>query len=261
MPFFIIAGGIGLIDLWRRLEKRPRRTRGLVLGTILTIGVSGPFARQLLSLMPELPEQLRGEERALLATLVPELAGLASAPESATPAELQQAASQLILRATELHPLLIAVDDVERADEASLLLLAVLARAAATSRLLLIATVADRADGETHASVGFELFTKSCSERPGSDVTLSAIVSLPIRLMVPGRWGSISVPSSFTVTDVLRGVMLRVTWYSVGMADRISIEPENGAKPSPCTSRRYTPKGRSLATRFPPSSVTSIFRS
>ena len=39
MPFFIIAGGIGLIDLWRRLEKRPRPTRGLVLGTIVTIGV------------------------------------------------------------------------------------------------------------------------------------------------------------------------------------------------------------------------------
>jgi hypothetical protein len=39
MPFFIIAGGIGLIDVWRRLEKRPRGTRELVLGTIVTICV------------------------------------------------------------------------------------------------------------------------------------------------------------------------------------------------------------------------------
>ncbi len=39
MPFFIIAGGIGLIDVWRRLETRPRRVRSLALGTIITIGI------------------------------------------------------------------------------------------------------------------------------------------------------------------------------------------------------------------------------
>jgi hypothetical protein len=39
MPFFIIAGGIGLIDVWRRLESRPQRTKGLVLGGIATLGV------------------------------------------------------------------------------------------------------------------------------------------------------------------------------------------------------------------------------
>jgi hypothetical protein len=39
MPLFIISGGIGLIDIWRRLEERPRRIRGLVLGTVVTIGV------------------------------------------------------------------------------------------------------------------------------------------------------------------------------------------------------------------------------
>jgi hypothetical protein len=37
MPFFIIASGIGLIDIWRRLEKRPRRVRGAVLGAITLI--------------------------------------------------------------------------------------------------------------------------------------------------------------------------------------------------------------------------------
>jgi hypothetical protein len=39
MPFFIIASGIGLIDVWRHLENRARRIRGLLLGTIVTIGV------------------------------------------------------------------------------------------------------------------------------------------------------------------------------------------------------------------------------
>jgi hypothetical protein len=37
MPLFIIAGAIGLIDIWRRLEHRPRRVRGIALGTIVII--------------------------------------------------------------------------------------------------------------------------------------------------------------------------------------------------------------------------------
>ena len=39
MPFFIIAGGIGLIDVWRRLENRPRRARGTVLGVTVVAAV------------------------------------------------------------------------------------------------------------------------------------------------------------------------------------------------------------------------------
>src|SRR5580704_11037405 len=77
--------------------------------------------------------------------------------------------------------------------------------------------------------------------------------------MLPVRCGSTSVSASFTLTEVAIGAILRVTWYSVGIAERISIESENGAKPSRCTSRRYTPNGSSLATRFPASSVTNVF--
>jgi hypothetical protein len=39
MPFFIIAAGIGLIDVWRRLENRPRRARGTVLGVTVVAAV------------------------------------------------------------------------------------------------------------------------------------------------------------------------------------------------------------------------------
>ena len=37
MPFFIIVAGIGLIDIWRRLEQRPRRVRRTALGTMVVI--------------------------------------------------------------------------------------------------------------------------------------------------------------------------------------------------------------------------------
>ncbi len=39
MPFFIIAAGIGLIDIWRRLENRPRRARSAVLGVTAAAAV------------------------------------------------------------------------------------------------------------------------------------------------------------------------------------------------------------------------------
>jgi len=52
MPLFIIAGGIGLIDVWRRLERRPPRVRGLVLGTIVTIGAYCIAANLAISAFP-----------------------------------------------------------------------------------------------------------------------------------------------------------------------------------------------------------------
>jgi hypothetical protein len=39
MPFFIVAGGIGLIDLWRRLATRPRRDRSVALGAIVVLAL------------------------------------------------------------------------------------------------------------------------------------------------------------------------------------------------------------------------------
>ena len=39
MPFFIIASGIGLFDVWRRLEARRPDTRGMALGAVVTLAV------------------------------------------------------------------------------------------------------------------------------------------------------------------------------------------------------------------------------
>ncbi len=39
MPFFIIAGAIGLIDVWRRIESGTQRIRGAVLGVLTVAGV------------------------------------------------------------------------------------------------------------------------------------------------------------------------------------------------------------------------------
>jgi hypothetical protein len=39
MPFLIVAGGVGLIDVWRRLEGRPRKARGCALGILSAVAV------------------------------------------------------------------------------------------------------------------------------------------------------------------------------------------------------------------------------
>ena len=39
MPFLIVAGGVGLIDVWRRFEGRSRKARGSVLGVLTVVAV------------------------------------------------------------------------------------------------------------------------------------------------------------------------------------------------------------------------------
>jgi hypothetical protein len=52
MPFFIIASGIALIDIWRRLEARPRRVKGLVAGSIVAIGTYCVVANFAIAIFP-----------------------------------------------------------------------------------------------------------------------------------------------------------------------------------------------------------------
>jgi hypothetical protein len=39
LPFFIVAAGVGLIDVWRRLESRSRRARGSFLGILSVVAI------------------------------------------------------------------------------------------------------------------------------------------------------------------------------------------------------------------------------
>ena len=52
MPFLVLAGGIGFIDVWRRLEKKPRRTRGGALGIIVVLGIYGVVANVAIASTP-----------------------------------------------------------------------------------------------------------------------------------------------------------------------------------------------------------------
>ena len=52
MPFFIIASGIALIDIWRRLEARPQRVRGLVAGSIVAIATYCVAANFAIAIFP-----------------------------------------------------------------------------------------------------------------------------------------------------------------------------------------------------------------
>lgn len=52
MPFFIVASGVGLIDMWRRLAGRSRRTKRLALGVVVTIGIYCVIANVAIAAFP-----------------------------------------------------------------------------------------------------------------------------------------------------------------------------------------------------------------
>ena len=52
MPFVIVASGIGLIDVWRRFERRSRRARGSVLGIISVAAVYCVVANLAIAISP-----------------------------------------------------------------------------------------------------------------------------------------------------------------------------------------------------------------
>jgi hypothetical protein len=52
MPFLILAGGVGLIDVWRRLDGRTRRSRKLALGGILALAAYSVAANLAIAAFP-----------------------------------------------------------------------------------------------------------------------------------------------------------------------------------------------------------------
>jgi len=44
LPFLALAGAIGLIDIWRRLERKSPESRGLVLALVVAVGLYGVWA-------------------------------------------------------------------------------------------------------------------------------------------------------------------------------------------------------------------------
>lgn len=53
LPVLVLTAAVGLVDIWRRLEGRPRRARTIALSAFAALGVFGVAANTLLSLTPE----------------------------------------------------------------------------------------------------------------------------------------------------------------------------------------------------------------
>ena len=52
MPLLVVASGIGLIDVWRRMSARPRRSRTVTLGAIAALGIYCVVANLAISIAP-----------------------------------------------------------------------------------------------------------------------------------------------------------------------------------------------------------------
>src|SRR5215469_8377817 len=86
------------------------------------------------------------------------------------------------------------------------------------------------------------VFTRSCTDRPGSDVTLSSICFVPTCITDDGLYGSISVVSSAsTLTCVTTPATASSTFSSAGNADLTTTTLTAGANPARVTFTWYTP--------------------
>jgi tetratricopeptide (TPR) repeat protein len=114
-------------------------------------GSVGRLLQQLTRLMPELLDGLSAAERGVLDALLP-----------VAPAAAVELAQRLILQAPQQNALLIAIDELDTADAASLSLLVTLAQAATSARLLVIASAAH--DAMSRAPLPFGMFARCASE-------------------------------------------------------------------------------------------------
>ena len=124
-------------------------------------GVLRRLLRQLTRLMPELLDTLSEEERHALAPLLPAKADAAPAPRLVI-GRAVELVQRLILEAAGRHALLIAIDELDAADEPSLSLLVMLTQASATTRLLILAGAAYEA--QLRAPLPFGMFARTASE-------------------------------------------------------------------------------------------------
>ncbi|HKP56754.1 MAG TPA: serine/threonine-protein kinase [Polyangiales bacterium] len=122
-------------------------------------GVASALLRQLLAQTPELALPAMHERAADLVHLLPEVAGSQAsgarepAAELRSRAALQRALRDLMLDVAEQQLTLVVVDDVQRIDEPSAALLALIAHDCRRRRLLLIASV-ERSDHAAAAKTG-----------------------------------------------------------------------------------------------------------
>ena len=127
-------------------------------------GVLRRLLAQLQQTQAELVQTLAAPHLTTLRSAFPELASKHSEPPRAdvTRAQLQDAWKHVLLGVSERVPLLIAIDDLHRADEPSLSMLSLLARELRSAKLLLLAS-AERGS-PPRASMPFESFAAAAIE-------------------------------------------------------------------------------------------------
>jgi len=124
-------------------------------------GVLRRLLCQLTRLMPELLDTLDEVDRRALAPLLPITPDAATTPRLiiGRAVELVQ---RLVLEAAQRHALLIAIDELDAADEPSLSLLVMLTQASASARLLILAGATYEA--QLRAPLPFGMFARASSE-------------------------------------------------------------------------------------------------
>jgi len=171
------VSGMGRTRLLDELGLRAQVKGAMVLRVDATVhrqpfGVARALVLRVFELFPELARVFAEEHHGALAALGTDVRAELPVPDSGA----QGSVSAWFDDISRERPLVIAVDDVERADEASFGLLTSLASVATHSRILLV--VSERTDAGTNRAVGLRALRSQCEAMSLSGLDAEATLEL-----------------------------------------------------------------------------------
>jgi len=128
-----------------------------------------------------------------------------------------------------------------------------------THKLRLILRAGDAKRAFPHTASPAANLTRILQRAPGDDPSRFSFLRCRSEQIVPTRCGSINVsPASCTVTTVLTGATVNVTWYSAGIVDELP-RPRQTQQTPPAAPPRDKAQRQSRTVSVPCSSVMKTY--
>jgi DNA-binding NarL/FixJ family response regulator len=194
----LVAGeaGIGKSRLLREFRERAAVTADVVAGWCLDYGVAptpyGPLPAILRGLLDALDDPTAlaaGPARGALRLVLPELGGGPVERGETSPEALREAMATLFEAAASVRPVVVLIEDLHWADDATLAMLSFLLRALADARILFVITC--RVDEVRRGAAVRSFLVESERARLMERITLQRLGDIEVRMLVEALTGPV----------------------------------------------------------------------
>ena len=194
----LVAGeaGIGKSRLLREFRERAAVTADVVAGWCLDYGVAptpyGPLPAILRGLLDALDDPTAlaaGPARGALRLVLPELGGGPVERGETSPEALREAIATLFEAAASVRPVVVLIEDLHWADDATLAMLSFLLRALADARILFVITC--RVDEVRRGAAVRSFLVESERARLMERITLQRLGDIEVRMLVEALTGPV----------------------------------------------------------------------